>query len=61
MSICIHVTYRDDEVWYPLHVSGSTLSMIRSRNEWEGKKVFAIKYPDGMIWDCVLGKWKEKK
>lgn len=58
MSLAIHVTFKEGGDWEILHVSGTVLAEIKSRGHFGDRQVFAIKYPDGKVWDCVLGKWR---
>lgn len=64
MSMHIQVTYEEGGIWNSLQVTGHIISEIRMSGYWDGKKVYALKYPDGQIWDFTLRMyttWQEKK
>lgn len=42
-----------------IEASAAVLQEIRETFRWKGKKVIAIKYPDGRTHNLQTGKWSE--
>lgn len=57
----MYVTYSEGGEWEPLHLSGTSLAEMKQRGEWLGRKLYAIKYPDGKVYDYTLQRYRTKE